>query len=339
MWNKTIIVLATSLLSISVFLTGCSILHSKMVTATGQYPNKPITVLVPFSVGSGTDLTARLLEKFAPKHMGQSLVIVNKPGATGAIGWNELINSSPDGYTIGVTAFDLLLLPHYGTTKYDYPSALNPLMQISAVPMVLVAHSDLQFQSLNELIDYSRNHPGTLKFGGGGVGGIPHVLGEMFNQEAGITTKYVPFNGSSEATAALLGGHLQFIFVNPMTIKEHIKNGTVRALAVSSNQRLSDPILDQIPTFKELGFDITLQNWFGLASPKEMPGEVQKVLIEGLEAIVNDPEFQKSMEDMGLPVQYLGPKDTQAKWAGDREILNRELKKTSILEQIKAQKK
>lgn len=339
MRRKVISVFVMLLVCSSLAAGGCTKMESKSVAATSKYPNQPITIIVPFSAGSGTDLTARLLEKFAPKYLGQALVVVNKPGATGSIGWNELINSAPDGYTIGVTAFDLLLLPHYGINKYDYPTALNPLAQISAVPMVLVAHSDLQCQTLEEMINYGKLNPGKLKFGGGGIGGIPHVLGGMFNQEAGINSEYVPFNGSSEATAALLGGHLQFIFVNPMTIKEHIKNGTVKALAVTGEQRLNDPELGQIPTFKEQGFNLTLKNWFGIASPKELPDDVQKTLTEGLKAMVNDPEFQKGMLKMGLPVEYLGPKEAKEKWIHDRDILNNELKKTGILEQIKSQKK
>lgn len=339
MRNKVMIVLVIMLVfSISLLAGGCANMESKTVAATSKYPNQPITIIVPFSAGSGTDLTARLLEKIAPKYLGQALVVVNRPGATGSIGWNELINASPNGYTIGVTAFDLLLLPHYGINKYDYPTALNPLVQVSAVPMVLVAHSDLQCQTLDELINYGKKNPEKLKFGGGGVGGIPHVLGGMFNQEAGIQAEYVPFNGSSEATAALLGGHLQFIFVNPMTIKEHIRNGTVKALAVTGEQRLNDPVLSEIPTFKEQGFNITLKNWFGIASPKELPDDVQKTLTEGLKAMIKDPEFQKGMLNMGLPVEYLGPEETREKWIHDRDILNKELKKTGILEQIKSQK-
>ncbi|HWR42224.1 tripartite tricarboxylate transporter substrate binding protein [Sporomusa sp.] len=314
-------------------------MQSTPATTTTKFPDKPITVIVPFSVGSGLDLTARSLEKMAPKHLGQPLVIINKPGGAGTIGWNELAGTTPDGYTIGITAVDMLLLPLYGSAKYDYPTALQPLAQVTAVPLVLAVQSGQPWQTLNDLIEYAKKHPGQLKFGNGGVGGFTHVLGESVAQAAGISIEQVPFSGGGEATSALLGGHVELIFVNPMIIKEHVKNGTVRALAVTGEHRVSDPILAQIPTFKEQGLDISLNNWFGVAVPKEMPVEVKNKLSEGFKAIITDPEFTKNMSNVGLPVEYLGPQESQAKWLADSQKLTKTLQDTGVLEKIKAQRK
>jgi tripartite-type tricarboxylate transporter receptor subunit TctC len=318
---------------------GCSNLQDKELMSKPQYPNKPITVIVPFSVGGGLDLAARSLEKLAPKYLGQPLVIVNRPGGAGAIGWNELSGANPDGYTLGITGMDMLLLPSYGPTKYDYPTALDPLAQVASLPMVMAVQSEQPWQTVEDLIEYAKKHPGQLKFGHGGVGSFPHLLGEMFGQAAGITIEQVPFTGSGEGTANLLGGHVQIIFVNPMAVKEHVKNGTIRVLAVTSEQRMSDPVFAKVPTFKESGLDIALSNWYGIAAPKEMPVEVKNRLTEGFKQIIMDPEFINNIKNVGLQVDYLGSKESQDKWLSNNETLNKILKETDVLDKIKAQKK
>ncbi|HWR42226.1 tripartite tricarboxylate transporter substrate binding protein [Sporomusa sp.] len=314
-------------------------MQSTPATTTTKYPDKPITVIVPFSAGGGSDLTARSLEKLAPTYLGQPLIVVNKPGGAGAIGWNELAGASPDGYTVGIAAIDMLLLPLYGSTKYDYPTALEPLVQVAAVPQVLAIKTDQPWRTLPELIEFARNHPGQLKFGHSGVGSFSHILGEMLCQVGGVTIEQVPFSGAGEVTTALLGGHVHFVFVNPMAAKEHVKNGTVRILAVTGEQRMVDPILAKIPTFKEQGFDIILKSWFGVAVPKDMPSEIKSKLAEGFKSIITDPEFTRNMSNFGLPVEYLGPKESQANWLADSQQLTKTLQDSGVLERIKAQKK
>jgi tripartite-type tricarboxylate transporter receptor subunit TctC len=337
--KKTLIISAIAVFLISIILGGCSDIQSIPVTTTSKFPEKPITVIVPFSVGGGLDLTARSLEKLAPKYLGQPLVVINKPGGAGAIGWNELVGSNPDGYTIGITAPDMLLLPLYGSTKYDYPTALSPLAQVSAVPSILVVKADQPWQTLNELIEYAKKHPGELKFGHGGVGSFPHIVSEMFGQTAGISIDQVPFNGAGEVTAALLGGHIQFAFINPIVIKEQLKSGTVRGLAVTGEERIVDPFLEHIPTCKEQGIDLVIKNWFGIAVPKEMPLAVKNKLSEGFKAIINDPEFKKNMVAVGLTIEYLGPEESQFKWLADSQKLSKTLQDSGVLEKIKTQRK
>lgn len=338
MGKKNWIFIVSSLF-ILILIGGCSDISNKTTTAKRQYPDKPITVIVPFSVGGGLDLTARSLEKLAPKYLGQPLVVVNKPGGAGAIGWNELSGANPDGYTIGITGTDLLLLPAYGPTKYNYPTALAPIVQVASLPMVMAVQADQSWQTVDDLIEFAKKHPGKLKFGHGGVGSFPHLLGEMFAKTADITIEQVPFSGAGEVTAALLGGHVQIAFVNPMVVKEHVKNGTIKVLAVTSEQRMTDPVFTQVPTFKEQGLDVVLNNWYGVAVPKETPVEITNKLAEGFKAIIMDPEFIKNMKNVGLQVEYLGPKESELKWLSDGQKLTKILKETDILDKIKAQKK
>ncbi len=339
MKEKSLILFTICLLLISILLGGCTDMQSKTtLPAKNNYPTKPITVIVPFSAGGGLDLVARTLEKMAPKYLGQPLVVVNKPGGAGTIGWNELVNANPDGYTLGISALDVVIQPLYGTTKYHYPTALEPLAQVATNPWIMVVPAQQPWQNVDALINYAKQHPGQLKSGNTGIGSPPHILGETFAKSADITLEQVPFRGASEEVAALLGNHIQIVLTNPSTVKEQIKAGTLRALATTGEQRLTDPDLAQIPTFKEQGFDIVLTNWFGVAAPKELPLEVKTKLEEGFKAMIADPEFKANIENLGLQVEYLNSDDSKEKWRSDGDKLAKSIQETGILDQIKAQK-
>ncbi len=311
----------------------------KTVTTTSKYPDKPITLIVPFGVGGGMDLVARLLEKTAPTHLGQPLVIVNKPGGAGTLGWNELAGATPDGYTISMTGIEVILQPLYGPTKYHYPSALEPLAQITEISLVMAIQSGQPWNNISDLIEYAKQHPGKIKFGHPGVGSMNHIAGETFAQAANIQLEQVPFQSAAESTASLLGGHIQVAFVTPASVKMHMKNGTIRVLAIAGEKRLADPIFADVPTFKEQGLDVIGSSWFGIAAPKGLPIEVKNKLANGFKTMINEPEFKKNIEQLGLQVNYLGPKETQERWLNDSEKLAKTIQETGILDKIKAQKK
>jgi len=336
--KRSVILFVSCLLSILI-LGGCTNMENKAATMTKKYPDKPITLIVPFGVGGGTDLVARLLEKEAPTQLGQPLVIVNKPGGTGTIGWNELAGSTPDGYTLGMTSIEVILQPLYGPTKYNYPTALDPLVQISELSMVMAIKADQPWKNLNDLIEYARQHPSTIKFGHAGIGGISHIAGETFAKSADIQLEQVPFQSAAESTASLLGGHVQVIVVTPASVKEHIKNGNVRVLAVAGEERLTDPVFTEVPTFKEYGLNVVCDNWYGIAAPKDLPIEIKNKLANGFKEIINDPEFKQKMDKLGLKVHYLGPKESEETWINATQGLNKIVQETGILEKIKTQKK
>ena len=338
MQKRLLILLTVCLLLTSIIMGGCANMQSEAINATKSYPNKPITIIVPFSAGGGLDLVARTLEKEAPKYLGQPFIVVNKPGGTGTIGWNELTNASADGYTLGISDINVLLQPLYGSTKYHYPTALEPIAQVTTSPLVMVVQANQPWLDIDTIIKYAKQHPGQLKFGHPGIGSLPHISGELFAQITDITLEQVPFRGGTEAITALLGDHIQIAFVNPSVVKEQIKAGTLRALAVTCDQRLTDPVLAQIPTFKEQGFDIVLNNWFGVVAPKDLSPEVKAKLEEGFKAIVADPEFKANIENLGLQVEYLNSEDSKEKWRSDGDKLAKSIRETGVLEQIKAQK-
>jgi tripartite-type tricarboxylate transporter receptor subunit TctC len=339
MRKNSLVFLTVYLFILLITLGGCATMQDKEVTTTNKYPDKPITLIVPFGVGGGMDLVARLLEKSAPTQLGQPLVIINKPGGAGAIGWNELASDTSNGYTLGITGIEVLLQPLYGQTKYHYPTALDPIAQITELSIVMAVQADQPWQNVDDLIAYAKQHPGEIKFGHTGLGGISHIAGEAFAKTADIHLEQVPFQSASESTANLLGRHVQVIFINPASIKEYIKNGMVRALAVAGDRRLTDPIFANVPTFKEQGLDVIYSSWFGIAAPKELPLEVKNKLADGFKAMINDPEFKKNIETLGLEVNYLGPKESEEKWLDDSEKLTKTIQETGILDKIKDQKK
>jgi tripartite-type tricarboxylate transporter receptor subunit TctC len=339
MRKNSLVFLTVYLFILSITLGGCATMQDKEVTTTNKYPDKPITLIVPFGVGGGMDLVARLLEKSAPAYLGQPLVILNKPGASGALGWNELVSATPDGYTIGMASTEVILHPLYGAAKYNYPTALDPLIQISESPQVMAVRADKPWQNVNDLIIYARQHPGQLKFGHAGIGGIAHIAGESFAKNANIVLQQVPFQSGAEEAANLLGGHVEIIFINPAAIKEHVKSGALKVLAVPGDHRLIDPVFANVPTFKEQNVNIIGSGWYDIAAPKELPIEIKNKLADGLKLMINDPDFKINLENLGLEVNYLDPKETTEKWLDDNDELTRTIQETGILNTIKDQKK
>ncbi len=338
MRRKTLLVVAC--LAISIMIGGCtSIKSSTIITPkVEKYPNKPITIIVPWNAGTVADLVSRTLEKSALKYLGQPLTVINKPGGTTTIGLNELAGSNPDGYTIGLSTSELFLQPLFLSTKYNYATALEPLAQITSTPYIMAIQANQPWQSVNDLINYAKQHPGQLKFGHAGIGSIPHLIGETFTKKAGITMNQVPLQGSVEVMAALLGGHVQVIFTNPGAVKEQIKNGTVRVLAVAGEHRLTDSFFANIPTFKEQGIDIVYGVRMGIAIPKETPPDIKDQLAEELKAEITDPQFKQSIENMGLQYEYLGHEDSQAQWLTENKELTKAVQESGILDIIKSQK-
>ncbi|MDU4961005.1 MAG: tripartite tricarboxylate transporter substrate binding protein [Sporomusaceae bacterium] len=307
--------------------------------AGSKYPEKTITMIVPHGVGGGTDLIARELEKKAIAYLGQPLVVVNKPGGGGTIGWNELASANPDGYTLGIVGNEIVLHPLYGQTKFHYPTALEPVIQISSGSSVLVVQANQQWKTIGDLVAYAKQHPGQIKFAHTGIGSIHHVIGEMFAKATGIAIEQVPFRGAGEVASALLGGHVQMAIIGPAVIKEHIKHGSLRALAVSPGKRLSDTELQSIPTFKEQGIDVVCSYWMGIGAPKGLPADVKVKLTNAFAQIVTSDEFKASQEKLGLEVDYLDSQATAVKWLEEGDKFAKVIQETGIADLIKTQKK
>ncbi len=337
--NRIFFILLVAFLCMTLLIGGCS-MWSKESSTSEKYPVKPINVIVPFAAGGSSDLIARALGKSAQQRLGQPLVVVNMPGGAATIGMNELAGSKPDGYTIGIVGPSVILQPLYGQTRFHYSTALEPLAQVVSMPTVVAISSKSSWKNLNELILYAKQHPGEVKFGHAGLGTAIHITAEMFAKEVGVNIVQVPFKGDSEALAALLGGHVQLIFVaTPSTVKEHVQSGTVKILGVAEECRLNIPGFENVPTFKEQGVDLAFSFWQGVAAPKGLPAAEKARLAAGLKEIINDPEFKKNMENIGMEMEYLGPEEFGNRWIADNAKLTNIIKETGIADLIAAQKK
>jgi tripartite-type tricarboxylate transporter receptor subunit TctC len=327
-----------ALLLVAVIIGGCS--KSTPADTSSKYPSKPITLIVQYAPGGSADFVARSMEKAAKKYLGQSLAVVNKPGGGGTLAYNELAETNPDGYTLGMVGNGVILQPLYTSTRYHYSTALEPIAQIAVSPVVVAVKADSPWQTIDDFIAYARQHPSEVKFGHPGLGSPPHIVGEMLAKEAGIKMEQVPFLGSSESAAATLGGHIQLLFASgPSDVKELIRSGKLRALAVSGEKRLSQPEFANVPTLKERGLDVAFTVWHGVAAPKSLPEDIKNKLAQGFEKIANDPEFINNLESMGLTVEYLGPKESTEKWIAENKQMNAIVKESGIAELIASQKK
>lgn len=337
-YRKKLLSLLVSCSCIAITLGGCSNLAKESTTSV-QYPTKPINIIVPFAAGGSGDLMARALEKSSQKYLGQSLIVVNMAGGASTIGMNEMVSAKPDGYTIGVVGSSAILQPLYGETRYHYPTALEPLVKVVGAPKVMVVLADKPWNNSSDLVNYAKAHPGEIKMGHSGLGSGGHIVGELFAKAVGVKFAQVPFKGDSEAITALLGGHVQIISVSPGTLKEHVKKGTVRILGVAEERRLSIPEFENVPTFKEQGINVSFNFWNGIVAPKGLPAAEKAKLTTGLKEMINDPEFKKTMLDIGMEVEYLGPDEFSDRWAEDNVKLTKIIKETGIADIIKAQKK
>lgn len=264
----------------------------RSVALAQDYPRRPITLIVPFVAGGSSDIFARAIAQRLEKKIGQSVVIENRGGASGAIGTAAAAKAAPDGYTIllGHTTA-LTVLPHLRKDLGYVPERdFKPVTLIGAVPQVLVVHPTVA-RTLDEFIKRAKAEPGKLNYASGGVATPPHLAAELFKQQAHVDIVHVPFNGSAPATNALLGGHVHAAFQNVDSILPHIKAGKVVPLAVAAEKR--SPHLPDVPTFEEAGIPgVVNKTWFGLVAPAGVPGHVLNLLRDKSRAIVESEDFK-----------------------------------------------
>lgn len=332
MKNKFLYLAGIALFLSMVYFNGCGF---SAVKTDAAFPSKRIEIIVPFGPGGGSDAHARALQKVAAKYLNQPLVAINKPGGGGNVGYSELVTAAPDGYTWGVASPEIIFHSVYGQSKYHFLTALDPIAQICTASLVLVVNADSPWHSVDDVIQYARSHNEPLRFAHSGIGSASHVLGEVFGKKYGVKTTQVPFKGGSEKNAMLLGNHVDLMFHSSTAVLEFVKSGKMRVLALASSKRLQNPVLADVPTFKELGKDIELNNWYGIATPKPLDDKVKAVLSEKLKAMILDPEFKTILEQLGTELDYLSPTEFQEKWIQEADNFKKMVTETGIIEQMK----
>jgi len=270
-----------------------------------SFPTKPIEVLVPYTPGSPTDVTARLAAEFAQKYLGQPIVVINRPGAGGSLAAAEVVISKPDGYRL-LSAISNFFALTSKTQKLPFdPSVLTPLVNFTQLVNGIFVRSDAPWKTLNDLLEYARRNPDTLRWSHTGRGLGSQVATAMIFKQAGVSTIDVPYKGVAEKMTALLGGHVDAGDLTYGTSKEQVRAGQIRALVIVSDRRLPD--LPNVPNAVELGFSeaAKLLAFTGLFIHRDTPEEIKKILKEAFRKTSEDPDFKKGIiEKVGDEPRY-----------------------------------
>jgi tripartite-type tricarboxylate transporter receptor subunit TctC len=275
-----------------------------------DYPERNITVVVPFPPGGASDVTARLATNKLAERIGKSVIIENRAGANGGLGAAGVKSAAPDGYTlligsIGVYAINPNL---YKNLKYDPLKDFDLLSLLVRTPNVLVANPSFPVNTVGDLIAYLKKNPDQVTFASSGVGSSDHLTAALFWQRTGTTGVHVPYKGGGPAINDLMGGHANVSFQNLGAVAQHIKAGKLKALAVTGDKRA--PALPDVPTASEAGVpDLVVYSWQAAAAPKGLSPDVRAKLESEFAAAVNSPDVRKQFNEMGFDV--VGDKGAQ----------------------------
>ena len=269
--------------------------------AGNDYPNHTVELIVPYQPGGGTDALARAFADASRKHMSESIVIVNRPGAGGAIGWNEVIHSRPDGYKLAVLTVELLTLPHLGLAKFNYDD-FQPIAQLNADPAAVTVKADSPYNTIEEFLAAAKKKPGEMGVGNSGTGSIWHLAAAALEDKTGAKFNHIPFQGAGPAVLALLGGPVDAVAVSPAEGSTYVQAGKLKMLMVMADKRLA--AFDKVPTAKERGIDISIGTWRGLGAPKNTPPEVMAKLRDIAAKTAKEPLLREVMDKQNLGYVY-----------------------------------
>jgi tripartite-type tricarboxylate transporter receptor subunit TctC len=292
----------------------CIALTSAMpMTVNAAWPEQPINMILAYAPGGGTDIIARAIAPFIEKQLGAGarIVIVNKPGAGGDIGFGAIAAAQPDGYTIGfVNTPPVMTLPIERKTTWSLNS-YEYLGNLVDDPGTFCVHTDSPFKTLAELQAHAKANPKTVTVGTTGIGSDDHLAMLMFEKTANVALTHVPFKGSGETRTAIIGKHITVAAINVGEALQYLKSGSpLRCLGQMTAKRMS--VAPDWPTFKEQGFNFEMASLRGLVAPKGTPAAIRDRLVTAIEKAVADPAFRVQAERAFAPVRYLGPVDYEA---------------------------
>src|SRR5258706_9620629 len=286
--------------------------------AAQGYPNRPITLICPWPAGGPTDTHLRKLSELASKHLGQPIIVENKPGAAGMIGPAGMARTAaPDGYTISQLTINALRQPHMQKVDWDPLKDFTYIIGVSGYTFGVVVKSDSPIKSLADMIAYAKANPGKFTYGSTGIGTSPHLLVEQLATAAGVELLHVPFKGNADSTQALMGGHTM-AQSDSTGWGKFVDAGTFRLLVTFGAERSRWGA----PTAKELGYDVVSYSPYGIAGPKGMDPKVVKILHDAFKKAMDDPEHHKVLQQLDQVYWYKSPED-YAKWAAATWVTER----------------
>jgi len=299
-------------------LFGYALLASPVAFA--NYPDRPITLIVPAAPGGAADTLSRIVGDTLSKELGQPVVVQNKPGAAAAIGMSELARSKNDGYTLGmVFAGPMAVNPNlYKTLRYDPDKDFDPISLVAISPLVISVNTSLGIKTLEDLVDYSKKNPDKITFGSAGIGSTQHLCMELFKVTADVNMMHVPYQGTSPATMDLLSGVIPVMCDNVISISPQFKTGKIAPLAVTTTERLD--AFPDVPTVAESGYPSFQANgWYGMAAPAGVDPAIINRISKIVNQMIQSDAVRRELTAQGMIPASNTPEEFRAYIKADRE--------------------
>ncbi|RDV02013.1 Bug family tripartite tricarboxylate transporter substrate binding protein [Undibacter mobilis] len=281
------------------------------VAHAGDYPDRPVHLVVSYPAGGATDLIGRLLAEALGDKLGQRIVVDNRGGASGMLGARFAAEAKPDGYTIVIaTATTHAVNPWLfrNTIGYDAIKSFTPISYVGYTPLVLVAHPSVPASNVKELLAYIKSKNNDISYANGGTGSVPHMAGELFNATAGIKVQTVPYKGDGPATTDVLAGHLPYMFAHLPVVLPLIRSGQLKAIGVTTPQR--SEFAPDIPTIAEQGLpNYSIETWWGIFGPAKMPKDIVFTLNTAIRDVLTKPDVKKLFFDRGYETRPTTPEE------------------------------
>lgn len=285
----------------------CFVLTASNSTAQETYPIRSISVIVGYAAGGPTDITARVLSDAASKMLGQPVVVINKPGGTSSVALSTLMAEKPDGYTLGVMPTGGILTALLRKVPYDPVKDFTPIMQYGYYQDGIAVRSDSLWKTFKEFIEYAKSNPGKIRYASAGAGTPEHLIMERLSIQYGIKWLHLPYEGDAPAATALLGGHVDAVSTSAGCWKPHVESGKFRLLVTFHEKRMD--AFPGVPTIKELGYDMVAAVLICIVGPKGLPEPVVVKLHDVFKRSMEDSNFIKTMERLGVGIYYRGPQE------------------------------
>ncbi len=276
------------------------------VPAYCEYPERDITLIVPWSAGGGTDVITRYIGSKLENDLGKAVVVVNKTGGGGLVGFQTIANAKPDGYTLGMISLSLILQKYSALTYVDR-TKYEPIALINTDPTAFSVNANSSWKDLKSALKFAKENPGKMRLSNSGPGAIWHINGVILESATGVKFTHVPYKGGNPAAVAVAGGHADATMVSPAEVASLAKAGKVKILAIASNER--DMRFPDVPTFKEAGVDITLGTWRGLVAPAGTPAQIVEKVGAAVKKIIYSKEYKEFLSKGGFGWAYLNPKE------------------------------
>jgi tripartite-type tricarboxylate transporter receptor subunit TctC len=287
----------------------CALGATMTLTTAMAWPDKPVTIVVPFPPGGSTDAIARTLQPKLQEKFGGTFVVDNKPGATGTIGATQVVRAAPDGHTLFVSSLGpYVIAPHLTKVSYDATKDFDYISVAVQAPNVLVVPAASPHKSMAEVLAFQKANPGKMTFASSGNGSSDHLTAELYWQQTGTSGVHVPYKGGGPVMTDLLGNQVDSSFMNINTAMPQIRAGKLRALSITSAQR--SPLLPDVPTLDELGIkDANVYSWQAVAGPKGMPADLKNKLHAVIKEALNDPAIKPKLTEVGFEIVASTPEE------------------------------